>query len=142
MPDRRDFVLAALTPGVGADHSPVQVQKLFFLIDRNIPELIGGPLFSFHPYNYGPFDQAVYQELETLAHEGAVELVAHATWKNYRLTPAGQRCGDDVLAGLPPKAQDYISRANKYVRSLSFTQLVAAIYRAYPEMRANSVFQD
>jgi hypothetical protein len=39
------------------------------------------------------------------------------------------------------KAIAYIRQASEFVRSLSFTQLVSAIYKAYPEMRENSVFQ-
>jgi hypothetical protein len=39
------------------------------------------------------------------------------------------------------QARDYIDRESIFVRSLSFPELVAAIYKAYPEMRANSVFQ-
>lgn len=65
--DREDLVLACLAPAKGALHSPVQVQKMFFLIDRNISEDIEGPLFDFHPYDYGPFDKAVYETLEKLA---------------------------------------------------------------------------
>lgn len=47
-----------------------------------------------------------------------------------------------ILRQLPPKAQTYIERVSTFVRGLSFTQLVSAIYKAYPEMRANSVFQE
>ena len=56
---RKEVVLAALAPAKHAPHSPVQVQKLIFLIDRNIPREVGGPHFDFQPYNYGPFDKAV-----------------------------------------------------------------------------------
>ena len=51
--DRRDYVLATLS--AGGEHtsfSPAQVQKLFFLIDREIPQWVGGPHFRFEPYDY------------------------------------------------------------------------------------------
>jgi len=55
--DRGDLVLAALAAGgVGASYSPVQVQKLLFLIDREAANLVDGPHFSFRPYDYGPFE--------------------------------------------------------------------------------------
>jgi uncharacterized protein len=139
---RQDIVLAGLAPAKGRSHSPVQVQKLFFLIDRNVSDLIQGPLFAFTPYNYGPFDPAVYNELEALAAQGAIEIVPEYTWKRYALTAEGQAQGDHVLSQLHPKARDYIIRANTYVRSLGFTQLVSAIYKAFPETRVNSVFQE
>lgn len=139
--DRKQIILAGLATGNGASFSPVQVQKLFFLIDRNIPAIINGPLFNFQPYNYGPFDKAVYDTLEGLAAEGLVEIISQFTWKNYKLTDRGQETGENLLGELPEPARTYISELSSFVRSLPFSQLVSAIYKAYPEMRANSVFQ-
>lgn len=139
---RRSYMLAVLAAAEGNAHSPVQVQKLFFLIDKNIPQLVGGPHFHFSPYNYGPFDSAVYQELGRLVNSGEVEVCPEGTWRIYRLTPKGQRRGERLLTSMPSKAQDYIKRVSVFVRGLTFTQLVAAIYKAYPEMQVNSVFQE
>jgi hypothetical protein len=139
--DSKEIVLAGLAPACGAVHTPVQVQKLFFLIDRNISDQVDGPHFNFVPYNYGPFDHSVYRVLEELAVEGYVELVRDGTWTSYRLTQQGQELGTTKLQSLPTPAVDYIKRASQFVRSLSFTQLVSAIYRDYPDMRENSVFQ-
>lgn len=138
---KREVVLAALAPANRSSHSPVQVQKLLFLIDRNIPGEVGGPHFDFQPYNYGPFDKAVYEELEALAQEGLVEICAGWKWNEYRLTEAGQKAGESALSGLGSRAREYVQKVSQFVRTVSFTQLVSAIYRAYPEMRANSVFQ-
>jgi uncharacterized protein len=141
MTPRQDLVLAALAPGQGAVHSPVQLQKLLFLIDREVATLVGGPHFSFRPYNYGPFDKAVYKELEELSAAGLAESVSQGHWSGFRLTPAGQTQGDRSLQTLPQAARDYIVRASAFVRQHSFSTLVSAIYKAYPEMRENSVFQ-
>jgi hypothetical protein len=138
---REDVVLAALSPAAGVPHTPVQVQKLLFLIDRNISTLLGGPKFAFQPLHYGPFDRQVYASLEGLAQQGLVEITRGLNWPEYRLTPEGQSRAADVWAGLDARARDYINKASDFVRSLSFPELVAAIYKAYPEMRANSVFQ-
>lgn len=141
MKRRQEIILAALAPAKGSPHSPVQVQKLLFLIDREISDLLGGPFFNFQPYNYGPFDQAVYRELEDLAAKGLVRISFERNWRNYELTPEGQEVADKVFKDLPQTARNYIKDASKFVRSLSFTQLVLAIYKAYPEMKENSVFQ-
>ncbi len=135
-------MLAALTPAEGKPYTPVQVQKLFFLIDRNIPAEIEGPRFSFEPYHYGPFDKNVYEDLERLATEGYVDVDSEGSCKAFRLTVRGQEHGERLFGDLPGKAQDYIRRASEFVRQLPFSRPVASIYRAYPEMRANSVFQD
>jgi hypothetical protein len=38
--EKRDIILAAMSPAKGESHTPVQVQKLLFLIDRNISDKI------------------------------------------------------------------------------------------------------
>ena len=139
--ERNKLVLAALSVAKGSLHTPVQLQKLFFLIDMEIPELVGGPHFDFQPYNYGPFDQAVYRELEILELFNLAETAPQATWSAYRLTGHGQESGEALFQKLDARAQAYISEASAFVRRLSFTELVSAIYKAYPKMREKSVFQ-
>jgi len=139
--DRRSVVLAALAPALGAAHTPVQVQKTLFLIDKEIPALLGGPFFDFRPYDYGPFDKDVYNTLEALKRDGLVEVEVGPGLRRYRLTEAGQRDGSKLLQVIDPRASKYINDVSKFVRSLSFDQLVAAIYKAYPDMKANSVFK-
>lgn len=138
---KREIILAALATAKGSRHTPVQVQKLLFLIDKEIPVPVNGPHFNFQPYNYGPFDKAVYDELIALASEGCVEIIPENTWLSYRLTQTGQEEGDKLLGSLQADARDYIDKASQFVRSLSFSQLVSAIYKAYPEMQVNSVFR-
>lgn len=140
---REEVVLAALAPAGGTPHTPVQVQKLLFLLDRNLSPSLGGAKFNFQPYHYGPFDRSVYSTLEGLAQQGMVEITQNSgNWRDYRLTSEGQVCAGQVLAGLDERARSYIERVSAFVRSLSFPDLVSAIYKAYPEMRERSVFQD
>ena len=132
-----------MVPASGMAHSPVQIQKLLFLIDREIPKLVGGPHFDFEPYQYGPFDSTVYSELRSLRAKGLVD-VDLIWWgrRGYSLSPEGQEKGEAILGELNEKAQAFIQKTSKFVRGLSFSKLVAAIYKAYPEMRENSVFQE
>jgi hypothetical protein len=139
--NRSELVLAALAASDGAVHSPVQVQKLFFLIDRTVASaLYGGPYFKFLPDDYGPFDKQVYEELEGLGRQGLVE-VSWDRMKKFRLAPAAYGVGHEKLAKCPPNVAQYLRDLSAWVRSLSFAELVSAIYRQYPEMRANSVFR-
>ena len=140
--NQRDIVLAGLAPAKGVFHTPVQVQKLFFLLDKNISDAYGGPLFDFRPYNYGPFDSKVYQVLEQLEKEGLVDIDLQYNWRIYKLTIIGQEEADRIFNGLPEVAKNFITDVSNFVRNLSFTQLVQAIYKAYPEMKENSVFQE
>lgn len=140
--NRRELMLAAFAAGgEAARFMPVQVQKLFFLVDREIPALVNGPHFHFQPYDYGPFDSAVYSELEALSMIGLVEIVP-GYYRSYALTAEGYQQGLAQLAGTPPVAKDFIQRAAQWVKALSFSQLVSAIYQKYPEMKVASVFRD
>ena len=141
--DRASYVLCALAPAQCAAYSPVQVQKLLFLLDKSIGPYVGGPNFHFEPYHYGPFDQEVYSILDELAAEGLVEIELEpmGRWNTYRLASEGQQKGEEFLARLPEEVQQFIQNVSGFVRKLSFAQLVSAIYKAYPEMKVNSVFQ-
>jgi uncharacterized protein YwgA len=139
---RRDIVLAALAAGgENATFSPVQVQKLFFLIDRSAAQQLDGPHFSFRPYDYGPFDSAVYDQLTALSFEGKADVSGTGRYRLYSLTSRGFQEGSQVLSDLPAEIADYLRRLTTWIRSLSFQQLVSAIYQAYPDMKANSIFR-
>jgi hypothetical protein len=144
MTPRQELVLAALAAGdTNSELSPVQAQKLFFLIDKNVADLLGAQQYNFQPYDYGPFDSAVYSDLDWLSvpQEGCIEVVRNGRYRTYRLTQRGREIGLSRLNQLAPQARDYFGRAKDWVKSLSFQELVRAIYQAYPETRVNSIFQ-
>lgn len=135
------FVLVAMAPaGIGA-FSRVQIQKTLFLLDRNIGKLTGGPYFDFKPYHYGPFDAEVYRVLEGLEKRGLVAIARDPRQPSpmHTLTATGLTKGQEELARLDQQMQDYIRNTVAFVRSVTFAELLSAIYDAYPEMAANSV---
>lgn len=136
------IILAALSASENAVFQPVQIQKFFFLIDQKISDKLGGKLFNFEPYHYGPFDKAVYTELDDLAARGLVEITSQGLGrKSFQVTPDGRKIGEAALLQLGDLAQ-YLSELSKFVRSMSFDQLVRTIYSAYPDMKKNSVFNE
>jgi uncharacterized protein len=140
--NRSEILLAGLAAGgENATFTPVQVQKLFFLLDREAAHLLGGPHFAFEPYDYGPFDQAVYSGLEDLSRRGLVQVQNAGRYRVYGLSPDGFDKGLEALHNLPPNATGYVQSVAGWVRQLSFQQLVASIYNRYPEMKAKSVFR-
>ena len=142
MMEREIFILAAMSPAGSNSFSPVQVQKLFFLLDEHVAKQTGEPYFDFQPYDYGPFDKDVYIELDQLETKGFVEITSPSNrgMRTYRLTNEGQQVGSDASGQFPDHIQQYIGAAVNFVRSLSFADLVSAIYKAYPRMQVNSVF--
>ncbi len=142
--ERQKYVLAVFAAaGDDVQFSPAQVQKLFFLLDKKISPSIGGQKFDFQPYDYGPFDRAVYEELDLLSRQGYIQIHQGSTpaGRRYMLTLTGSRQGASALSGYVDRARNYMGEAARWVRSLSFAQLVGSIYNAYPEMKANSIFQ-
>lgn len=140
---RTDVVLAGLAAaGQHSSLSPVQVQKLFFLVDREAAALVDGPHFAFKPYDYGPFDKTVYETLGALSQSHFVAVNQGQWYRTYSLTEAGYAKGREILDQLSRAAQDYLHSVAAWVANLGFQQLVAAIYARYPDMRANSIFRE
>jgi uncharacterized protein len=62
-------------------------------------------------------------------------------YRTYALTPVGYAEGVRLLATLDDDVAAYIRSVASWIRSLSFQQLVAAVYNKYPEMKAKSIFR-
>lgn len=139
--DRNRYVLAVMSGApAGAHFSPAQLQKLFFLMDREAARYTGGPYYDFTPYDYGPFDAQVYADAESLVNDGLSMVDRSGMYREYALTPEGYAQGIAALTEIAPPGREYLGRAASWVRSVSFHQLITAIYERYPEMKENSVF--
>lgn len=140
---KEELLLAALASAKGSSFSPVQIQKLLFLIDRRIGRDIGGPFFDFIPYKFGPFDKGIYDSLDLLVKEKFIAEVStkNSKWKQYKLTSSGQSKGEKFLASISRKPHLEVCDLSKYVLKMSFHDLVAAIYRDYPDMQVRSIFK-
>jgi uncharacterized protein len=106
------------------------------LLDKKIPDHVGGPHFDFQPYDYGPFDKNVYGELEKLARSRLTEVEHHPNlgWNGYRLAPGGLQRGNAALRSMPPEVGNYVKELSHWVRSLRFAELITAVYKEFPEM--------
>ena len=66
--DRDEMALVVLSLAEGADFTPVQIQKALFLAsDKAADAFKQQSRYDFQPYDYGPFDQQVYSDMEQLA---------------------------------------------------------------------------
>lgn len=138
--NRASYVLAAMAAaGAKARFDPVRLQKFFFLLDRELDGECGCPHFEFRPYHYGPFDQAVYGEVESLSRQGLASVDDRRRYRLYGLTEEGFTNGARALAGLPERARGYMAEASGWIFSLDFRDLLAAIYEYAPDMAVRSV---
>ena len=141
--ERADWNLLVLAAAKGQPLSPVQFQKSLFLLSRRLPsDVLGEPLYNFEPYNYGPFDAMVYTDAVRLSLVGLASVQASTRgWTEYSATPEGIAKADELVSQLPPDVVSYVERAVGWDTAQPFASLVQAVYRAYPEMKANSIFQ-
>jgi len=141
--NRNDFVLAVFASSNNAIYSPVQIQKLFFLIEKKIPELSKNNYFNFTPYNYGPFDPEIYDVISELISSGDLKVIndVNSGIMKYNTTDKGQIRGEQILKSLGENAIGKIKILSEFVRKLSFSELVSAIYKEYPGMKENSIFR-
>lgn len=139
--DRRDVTLVMLTLAESGPYKPVQLQKAMFLVSKKAEKIFDKKSrFKFEPYDYGPFDKAVYQETEILELCGLAEIDRNGRWYQYSATKEGKTRAKDLMKEIPENTVDLLQKISNLVRSLSFADLVSAIYDAYPEMRENSIF--
>ena len=66
---RQDWLLLALSKSPCGAMSPVQIQKAMFLFGREAGDAVGTDFYSFQPYDYGPFDAAIYADLAAQENE-------------------------------------------------------------------------
>src|SRR4051812_45945640 len=99
------YVLAVLSTSGLKPWTPVQLQKVFFLLDKNLGDAIGGPKFDFAAYDYGPFDADVYRQVDALQYEGRAQITKPQVggMRTYALTPEGQALGEAKLSSLEPR---------------------------------------
>lgn len=141
--DRRHWPLLVIDEAGPAGLSPVQLQKVLFLIGTNLPNEVGDSYYEFVPYNYGPFDQRVYSDAQSLINSELAQSiqVSGRNWALYTVTPQGHDIAQYVRKSeVSPRMSQYITKVVKWVQSLSFAQLLSAIYKAYPQYKAKSVF--
>lgn len=140
--NKLDLLLTALAAGDKSEYTPVQIQKLMFLLDKNISNRIGGPFYNFRPYDYGPFDASIYEDLRELERQGFISTSpSNRGWKIHQLTDLGLVKANEFTAQIDQSIFNYFKDVSKFVRSLSFADLVSSIYKAYPEMKVNSIFK-
>jgi hypothetical protein len=138
-------MLLTLAAAEGAELTPVQLQKVLFLLGERQRDKVGTGFYGFHPYNFGPFSADVYFDAEQLEREGLAMIDRGSpgrSWSLYAATPAGLARAREVAQQAPADLPDYIGRLVQWARSLTFRELVSAVYAAYPGQRANSIFVD
>ncbi len=138
---RQNWLLLAIA---ASDHglSPIQAQKSMFLMKMEANAFVGRRFYSFEPYDYGPFDQNIYNDVEAFAAEGLVDIerAPGRNWPRYKISRAGLEKAHGIRGDSDDDAVEYLDRVVDWVESRPFGALVRAIYERYPKYKVNSVF--
>ena len=126
-------------------------QKLAFLAEQRLEDE-GISAYDFIPYDYGPFTDDLYIELEFLRDKGLVEESRTRTYGgderyDYKLTREGRQTFEQNIPEEPSSpaenrfetltevANDVVSEYN----SIPISNLLKYVYEEYPEYAENSV---
>lgn len=135
---RRDWLLLLIAEGI----DPIRVQKGMFLfaMESSAPE---GQKYRFQPYNWGPFSQPIYADLEALEGAGLVERmqVPGASYYRYRRTTKGDEAAAALAARAPGDLVTSITEARGAVTGVGFDGLLKRVYDKYPEYATKSLFK-
>ena len=141
--ERKTWTLLAIAAGGDSGLEPVELQKSLFLLGEYCREEVGEPFYEFEPWDYGPFDPAVYDDARELEGEGLVSIgrVPGRRWSDYRITRKGAERAEALKSEVPARASKYLSAIVAWAKRLSFAELVTSIYARFPQYKANSIFQ-
>lgn len=132
-----------------------RLQKMIFLLQKKFEEEDGGlPIsdkYSFTPYDYGPFSQPLYADLDELRGEDSdsEKFVVERSDTfdrgkikyQYELTCTGTAFIEDELAD-DVKFQEILQKSEEIkgeFNHLSLNQVIERVYSEYPEYAENSV---
>ena len=141
---RDDWLLVAIAASrVGL--SPVQAQKSMFLLREEAGTKIDKRKFyKFVPYDYGPFASNIYDDLDSLCRSDLVMRVPEAgrSWSRYRVTLDGLDRVIELKCEADADTVAFVEKVVTWVTSLTFRDLLRAIYTKYPDYSVNSVFSN
>ena len=138
MTEAKDWLLIALR----SQHEPIRIQKTLFLFGQQAG-LRKGQKYKFRPYNWGPFSEQIYRDMDALIAEGLVERVPQpgASWASYKLTVEGEHAASVLSGGVAPGALQKLNEISGWVAKRAFGKLLEDVYTQYPKMATRSLFR-
>jgi hypothetical protein len=119
---------------------PLRIQKGMFLLSMRGP---ARDLYTFQPYDWGPFSSEVYADLDGLTARGYLNrhAVPGKSWSTYEVTSRGYEMARSVATLIGSDAVNWLRSAREYLTTRSFSQLLREIYAEYPRYAVNSKFE-
>lgn len=146
-----------------------RLQKLFFLLwkEAGFDKYVSS-LKEFEAYNYGPFSNSLYDDiefaeeiglikveysepeynlenideeefLESFAASEGIEVDANPARKDFQLTDLGEKEAKDIWGSLEPETKKKIISIKTRYNSKPFMELMRYVYKKYPEYAKKSI---
>jgi uncharacterized protein YwgA len=113
--------------------SPLQLQRGLFLFQ----ELTKGPLssfYSFSPYNQGPFDSAIYRDVEALAESGLVVIreAKGRHWQVFSATEKGLQQARIAESELSSRTMNLLGQTMSWIQKQSISKIFRGVPAHFP----------
>lgn len=140
MMTRRDWLLLFLDlPGGPYEMDQLRAMKGMFLFNQEA-QIAKSETYDFSAYSYGPFDSAVYRDLDGLEADGLLtKRPASGNRRIFALTQAGSDHAQQLSVGVAAGVLEQLTEIKRLVTSLSFTDLLRNVYSRYPDYAVRTV---
>lgn len=137
IPSQDYLLLFVNAPGGRYPLDRIRTMKGMFLLTRE-KGLGLGALYEFKPYDWGPFSQDVYRDLDALLADGliATEHDTRHRYETYRPTRLGEERAQRTE--LQPAVAKKIRELKAMTTSMSFLDLLERVYDQHPEYAQKS----
>lgn len=134
--NKRDLILQIFSLVNDKTLSPLQLQKLLFLVDEKLSiDINGTKFFNFEPYDFGPFDRQIYIELNALISTGQI-IVHNGKVRQYQLID------DNFNVSIAENIKEKIKILADFVKKCTFKELLTAIYKEYPHTAIKAIYKE
>lgn len=137
----QEDVVLLIAAGADGDYplDPIRVMKGCFLVTRRGKQEWRS-LFSFQPYDYGPFDSAVYRARNSLVAQDLLEEDGKSRHGSHTLTEDGRARVAELREQIGDTYANWFAQIGKFVTERSFSKLLDDVYAEYPDYAKNSLY--
>ncbi|HKM14023.1 MAG TPA: UPF0175 family protein [Candidatus Methanomethylophilaceae archaeon] len=111
--------------------SKVDVQKIVFLCNNELPEIFDG-LYHFQAHKKGPYSEKIDEDVNVISSSGLVSGI------NFGLSDLGYGVYNRILPRVAEPLKSTIYENKDFIHGLSDDELLTFIYVAFPDYIVNS----
>ena len=138
-----DALLALMSAELFNRFTVGHLQKMMYVLEREVGDVIGGPFFEYENEAYGPSSPALGSVLGSMVVTRLLRTDTRSGTRDlteYSLTRAGFARGSEILSRFSDTTADYIRKLNAWGAGTDFSVLVGSVVRRYTETGSNLLF--